>query len=108
MKPENIFNNIPTHLPDELLQTLLQKDSLHIERIVSNGHNTPTGEWYGQDLDEWVLVVQGRARLELDEQRMIELKTGDYILLPAHQRHRVDWTDPDIETIWLAIHFPIN
>ena len=101
---ENIYNDIPEKLPNELLQILFQNNSLRIERIVSKGHSNPVNEWYDQDGDEWVLLIQGRARLQLAEQGMIDLKPGDHLLLPAHQRHRVDWTDPDIETIWLAIH----
>ena len=105
---ENIFSDIPKQLDDELLQTLFQNNSLRIERIVSKGHSSPIGEWYDQKWDEWVLLIQGRARLELDDQKMIDLNPGDHLLLSAHQRHRVDWTDPDVETIWLAIHTQTN
>ena len=113
MKPEslvvdNLFSNIPEQLPEELLQTLLQVNALRIERIVSKGHSTPICEWYDQDWDEWILVVQGRAQLELDKGQIVDLKSGDYLLLPAHQKHRVNWTDSDVETIWLAIHFSRN
>ena len=113
MKPksliaENIYNNIPEKLNDEFFQTLFQNKSLRIERIVSKGHNSPVNEWNDQDWDEWILLIQGRARLQIDQQEMINLKPGDHLLLPAHQRHRVDWTDPDVETIWLAIHTQEN
>jgi len=26
--------------------------------------------------------------------------------LPAKCRHRVDWTDPDEPTVWLAVFYP--
>ena len=114
MKPkplivDNLYNDIPELPGDELLQTLFQNNSLRIERIVSKGHHCAINEWYDQDWDEWVLLIQGRARLQMQEQiKMIDLKPGDHLLLPAHQRHRVDWTDPDTETIWLAIHTQTN
>ena len=27
-------------------------------------------------------------------------------LIPAHRRHRVEWTDPEAPTVWLALHYP--
>jgi cupin 2 domain-containing protein len=63
------------------------------------------GFWYDQPENEWVLLVQGAARLQLENREPIDLRPGDYVLIPAHQKHRVDWTDPNQETIWLAVHF---
>jgi cupin 2 domain-containing protein len=100
----NIFaNNIPDELPDELFTTLVQQDNVWIERIVSQGHSTPVGQWYDQEHDEWVLVLQGQAVLAY-EQTEQTLKTGDYVFIPAHTKHRVEWTDPKQNTVWLAIH----
>lgn len=101
----NIFADIPEELPEELFETLFKKDHVRIERIVSRNHTTKAGHWYDQDWDEWVILLQGRAKLRYknlaDE---IELMHGDYILIPAHTLHRVEWTDPETDTVWLAIH----
>jgi len=106
MEISNIFDAIPAHLPDEISQTLLDGDGVRIERIVSNGQASPEGFWYDQSEHEWVLLLAGSAGLELEgEARVRDLKAGDFLLLPAHQRHRVAWTDADSETIWLAIFF---
>ncbi|MFU8787921.1 MAG: cupin domain-containing protein [Methylobacter sp.] len=102
----NIFNNIPAQLPEELFESLLKRDNFHIERIVSHGHTTPTGQWYDQNGDEWVLLLQGQALIAYPELQSIRLMPGDYLLIPAHQRHRVEWTQPDVDTIWLAVHWP--
>ncbi|WP_347987181.1 cupin domain-containing protein [Methylomonas sp. AM2-LC] len=102
--PSNIFTDIPAALKQELFQTLLSTPTLKIERIVSKGHNNPSDFWYEQSQDEWVLILQGQARLQFSDQHYVELATGDYLLIPAHCRHRVDWTIADIETVWLAIH----
>ena len=103
--PQNLFSPMPSHLAGELFTSLFKDNKLHIERIVSQGHSSPENEWYDQDDNEWVLVLQGRARLHYaEENSFIELNTGDYIFIPAHVKHRVDWTDPQIQTIWLAIH----
>ena len=90
----------------EAFLTLLETDRLKLERIVSRGYAAPAGEWCDQDRDEWVLVLKGRAGLSFaDEERTIELNPGDFLHLPAHTRHRVEWTDPHGETVWLALHY---
>ncbi|KEQ18056.1 cupin domain-containing protein [Endozoicomonas numazuensis] len=104
--PGNLFQNIPDTLPDELFQELLSGDQFKVERIVSRGHTTPSGEWYDQDWDEWVLLLTGAAKLRIEyKKELMELSPGDYLHIPAHQRHRVEWTDPDQNSVWLAIHF---
>ena len=100
----SIFADIPSRLAEELCQTLLTKPTVHIERIISTGQSSPTNFWYDQPQDEWVLVLQGRARLAFEHQPDLELGCGDYLLIPAHCRHRVAWTDAEIPTVWLAVH----
>ncbi len=100
----NLFEPSPASV-DEVTSTLLSRPGLKVERIVSAGHSSPLGFWYDQSGDEWVLLVSGGARIEIDGEGVTELKPGDYLLLPAHCRHRVDWTDPAQPTIWLALHF---
>jgi cupin 2 domain-containing protein len=101
----NFLSAIPEHLPDELFESIYQRSDIQIERILSKGHSTPTGQWYDQAWDEWILLLQGRATLlyQHNEQRW-QLTAGDYLLIPAHTLHRVEWTPPDMVTIWLAIH----
>lgn len=100
----NFFKDLPSNLPDELFTPLLESDTLRIERIVSHGHASPDGFWYDQDQDEWVIVIQGAARLSMDGE-IKELKTGDFINIPAHQKHRIEWTTPDQPTIWLVVFY---
>jgi len=106
-KAGSLMSGLPAHpLAEEVTQTLLERPGLRIERIVSTGQATPEGQWYDQDTDEWVLVVQGSARLRIEGEREDrELSEGDWILLPAHCRHRVTWTRAEPPTVWLAIHF---
>jgi len=105
MQTTNIFQNIPTQLPNEVFEEILCKDSMKIERIISKGHITPKDEWYNQDNDEWVIVLQGEAVLSFEDCDDIRLKSGDYLNIKAHTKHRVSWTIPNEETIWLAIHY---
>ncbi len=100
----NIFHDLPSILPDELFNTLLEANDFRIERIVSYGHASPEGFWYDQDQHEWVLLLQGAARLSIGEESF-ELRPGDHINIAAHQRHRVEWTIPNEPTIWLAVFY---
>lgn len=109
MPQNNQCKNILSDFPDsaaEIFETLLEKPGLKIERIISAGQVTPAGEWYDQEHDEWVLLLCGAARLLIDgEEAPHRLAAGDYLLIPAGCRHRVEWTDPDEKSIWLAVHF---
>ena len=100
----NLLADLPQHLPTELVETLVHANSVRIERIVSDGHVSPAGFWYDQDQNEWVLLIQGAARLQFRDE-LVEMKPGDFLNIPAHRKHRVDWTRPDEQTIWLAIHY---
>jgi cupin 2 domain-containing protein len=106
MTVPNILNDVPNHvLPEEVSKNLLKTKNFRIERIVSHGHCSPPGFWYDQPDAEWVLVISGHARLRFEGREAIEMSAGSYINIPAHQRHRVEWTDPDQPTVWLAIHY---
>ena len=100
----NLLSDIPAAFPDEMIQIVLSRSNLRIERIVSHGHASPAGSWFDQDRHEWVLLVRGAARLRF-ENEVIEMKPGDFVNILAHRKHRVDWTTPDEPTIWLAIHY---
>jgi cupin 2 domain-containing protein len=104
MSNTNFFQNIPEHLPEELFETLCKTPHVHIERIVSRGHVTADGCWYDQDWAEWVVLLQGQAVLAYEDTPSIRLHPGDYVLIPAHTRHRVAWTQEDVDTVWLAVH----
>ena len=92
-------------LPEELFDVLVESGDLTIERIVSRGHTSPASGWYDQARSEWVLVVQGAARIEFETEGMVELEAGHYLNISAHTRHRVAWTAPDKDTVWLAVHY---
>ena len=102
----SILEGIPEELPDELFDTLCATENIKIERIVSKGHASPEGFWYDQDTNEFVLIVQGSAGLRLEgKDDIVVLKAGDYVNIGSHVKHRVEWTDSDRETIWLAVHY---
>jgi cupin 2 domain-containing protein len=102
----NLFAEIPDVSTAEIFTRLAEGGRFTLERIVSTGQATPPGEWYDQDTDEWVVLLSGSAGLLIEgETRPRILKPGDFALLPAHQRHRVEWTADGEPTVWLALHF---
>jgi cupin 2 domain-containing protein len=102
----SLLEGIPDELPQELIDTICSTKNVTIERIVSRGHASPEGFFYDQEKNEFVLVIKGSAGLRLEnEDGIIILSAGDYFTIGAHVRHRVEWTDPACETIWLAVHY---
>ncbi len=104
MSPDgNLFQSVGQQ-PGEVFEHLAGNSSCRLERIVSTGQATPPGEWYDQERDEWVVMLTGAARLSYEDGSELELKPGDYVHIPAHRRHRVEWTSPNQETVWLGLH----
>lgn len=102
----NLFAALPRALPEELVTVLAEGPAVRVERIVSTGQVMPPGEWYDGERDEWVALLAGAARLRFEgEPGARTLAPGDWLRIPAHARHRVEWTDPAEPTVWLAVHF---
>ena len=101
----NVFK-LPQQLPqEELFEALLDNDQVLIERIVSTGQVTPEGKWYDQEKNEWLIILQGKGELGYEDGSRIKLTTGDYLFIPAHQKHRVEYTSTEPPCIWLTIFF---
>lgn len=106
MKSGNILSQTRENERDEFFEALAGSGRTRIERIVSNGHASPEGFWYDQDINEWVLVLQGSAGLKFEGAEEVRvLMPGDWMEIPAHVKHRVEWTDPVHKTIWLAVFY---
>ncbi len=104
---KNIFDPTQTpHPQEELFETLSEGSSTKVERIISRGQVTAPGKWYDSDTNEWVVLIQGKATLELEGGKLIHLSAGDYVVIPAHQKHRVSYTSTQPWCLWIAVHFP--
>ncbi|MBI9020185.1 MAG: cupin [Verrucomicrobia bacterium] len=102
----NLFENIPENAPEELVTVLLSAEGVRIERIVSFGQASPEGFWYDQRENEWVLLLEGSATVRHEKGRTsIKLQPGDHLNLPSGCRHRVEQTDPNGRTVWLAVFY---
>jgi cupin 2 domain-containing protein len=103
---QNLFESIPQELPEELTEVLSGSENVRIERVVSRGHASPEGFWYDQAQREFVLLLRGSATLEFEgREAPLEMGPGDFLVIEAHQRHRVTRTARDGDTVWLAVHF---
>ncbi|HEX3034762.1 MAG TPA: cupin domain-containing protein [Thermodesulfobacteriota bacterium] len=103
---DNIFFGLPDHVSEEIFETILKTGHFKLERIISAGQATPPGEWYDQDTDEWVILLSGSAGLLFEgDKKVYVMKPGDHVHIPAHRRHRVEWTDTDQKTVWLSLHY---
>jgi len=102
---DNLFADVPQALAEERVDCLLAAPAVRIERIVSTGQASPPGFWYDQEFAEWVLLLAGSATVLLDgEPEPRVLRAGSHLFIPAHRRHRVEWTSADPPAIWLAVH----
>lgn len=102
----NIFSDIPDQIPEEIFEEVLSTGNFKIEKIVSKGHASPKNFWYDQDENEWIILLKGSAGLIFKgDDRIVVLKKGDYVNIPAHRKHQVAWTASNQETVWLAIFY---
>lgn len=102
----NLFSGPPGRRADEIVDVLAEAPAVRIERIVSTGQATPPGQWFDQERAEWVALLKGRAGLRFEDEAAVRVMgPGDHVTIAAHRRHRVEWTDPDQPTVWLAVHY---
>ena len=102
----NLFAQLPQSLPEELFEEIIHGAEFRLERIISTGQATPDGQWYDQEQHEWVVLLSGAAALRFEgEEGLRVLQPGDFVNIPAHTRHRVEWTDAKQHTVWLALHY---
>jgi cupin 2 domain-containing protein len=105
LKSGDLFADVPARLEEEDMAVLAELPGARIERIVSTGQASPPGFWYDQDWTEWVVVLSGSAGVRIEGEAVARvLSPGAWVEIPPHVRHRVDWTDADEPTVWLAVH----
>lgn len=98
---ENLFADLPILATGEAFDELLRCRNVRIERIASSPAPDPV--WYDQPQDEWVVLLAGRARLELAGE-VLEMGPGDHLFIPARTRHRVLATSDAPRCLWLGVH----
>lgn len=105
LRTGNLLGTLPRGGHDEVVENLAAVAGVRIERIVSTGQASPPGFWYDQDGDEFVVLLAGAARLRFEDgDRHLDMNPGDWVQIPAHVRHRVEFTQAEPPTVWLAVH----
>ncbi|MCX7798111.1 MAG: cupin domain-containing protein [Melioribacter sp.] len=99
------IDNSKEKLKEEFIQNILITKNFRIERIISECHSTPEGYWYDQPENEFVLLLKGSAEILLEDNTLIKMQEGDYIIIPAHIKHRVEKTDAKQKTFWLTLFY---
>jgi len=104
---QNIFDlcDVDFSNNEEITEIITQGKNIRIERIISTGQTTPDGFWYDQTEHEFVMVLQGEAKILFEDNEERLFKTGDYINISAHVKHRVSYTSSEPVCIWLAIFY---
>jgi cupin 2 domain-containing protein len=104
MDMNNIFAALPDKQEKEFFEVLQHSENIRIERIVSIGHTSPKTGWYDQAENEWVIIIKGEAIMTFEDKK-VTMQAGSYINIPAHTKHKVSWTKPQQETVWLAVFY---
>ena len=99
----NVYDIPAGKRADEIFDDLLSSGNVRIQRIVSHGHSSPPEFWHDQKQHEWVIVLSGSAKIAYEDGDTVHLEPGDYLAIPAHTRHRLEWTPPNVDTVWLAV-----
>lgn len=96
---------VPPHGTERVRQ-LQSGPGWHLDLIHSCAATSEDGFWYDQRSHEWLTLLRGSARLALQSpDQTIDLSVGDGLYLAPHRRHRVERTDPDPGTLWLALYW---
>jgi cupin 2 domain-containing protein len=86
-------------------ERLLGEGGLRVDRITSNGYSSPVGEWFDQDCQEWVTVLEGEGVLGFEDGTSVTMKKGEHLVLAAHRRHRIVRTSLHPPCVWLAVYY---
>lgn len=95
----NLFAQAAPPSEGERFEELLRHRNLVVERILSS--SSPVKVPYVQSQDEWVVLLQGEARLVVAGETCV-LTAGDYLFLPAGVTHSVESVSTG--ALWLAVH----
>ena len=105
IEKKNIFATIDIHkIKSEIFEDIISSRVIKIERIISKGQVTPKGKWLSGKMDEWVVLLKGKAGIYFRTGEKINLTKGDYFLIKSNTKHRITFTSKRPECIWLAIH----
>ncbi|WP_029608467.1 cupin domain-containing protein [Mycoplasma simbae] len=100
----NIFDlankiNISQADRSEIIKTLSNDNKTKVELIFSKNAST---DWMNSKMFELAFLIQGKAVVETNENKIIEMTAGDCISIHPNATHRVVSTSKN--ALWIAIH----
>ncbi|MGV8905466.1 MAG: cupin domain-containing protein [Acetobacterium sp.] len=98
----NIFDLPNLSRQDELTTILAENKYVRIEQIISTGQ---VSDWFDQDQTEFLVLLDGQAELEYENDEIITLYKGDTLIIYPHQKHRVVYTSINPPCNWLCVFF---
>jgi cupin 2 domain-containing protein len=98
----NIFDLPELPLSEELTTILAENPNIRVERIVCTGQ---VSDWYNQSQSEFVVLLQGNAAIEFENDRTVTMSKGDALLIQPHERHRVSYTLSEPPCVWLCVFY---
>ena len=93
----NVFKNIKFSSEEEIEEKIYEDDSLKIIRTMSLDQ---VSGFYDQEELEIVFLLKGKAQIEYEGRRRIDLGEGDSLVIRPHEIHRVSWQE---KAVWLCI-----
>lgn len=101
---DNLLRSVAPPPGQELKQIIHEGLHWRLELIISSSASSKDGFWYDQEEHEWILILRGSARINLKKPDvLVDLSVGDHLYLHSHRLHRVERTDPEPGTTWLAL-----
>ena len=101
----NIYDLPALPLQDELTRVLAHGKDVRIEQIISTGQ---TSDWYDQEEAEFVVLLEGQAKIEFEDKPTLTLNRGEAINIKPHERHRVSFTSTEPPCVWLCVFYVIG
>ena len=99
----NIFDLPPLPLTEELITVLAESRNVRIERIISTGQIS--ADWYDQTETEFVVLLDGNAVIDFENDKSIAMSKGDTLLIKPHERHRVSFTSSEPPCVWFCVFY---
>lgn len=93
----NIFKNIRFSSEEEIEEKIYEDEGIKVIRTMSL--NQVTG-FYDQEELEIVFLLRGKAQIEYEDGRRLDLGEGDSLVISPHEIHRVSWQE---KAVWLCI-----
>lgn len=93
----NIFKNIIFSRDGEIEEKIYEDEGVKVFRTMSLDQVTG---FYDQDDLEIVFLLKGKAQIEYEDGRRLDLGEGDSLAIRPHEIHRVSWQE---KAVWLCI-----